>query len=159
MDTLDTTMGVSAFDRLKAKRRRNAHNTTVDLPVTGYSGELVARYRLLDPLIEGKEIADRIDEQFKGEQEAQTFWALVDTLISACDGLYVKGDHGFEPLDPDGGGVCRYDERLADGLDLERGSARITLLSLFDDNKVAITHHALALQRWMADPEGFQGEA
>lgn len=149
----------SALERLRVKREESANNTTVDLPVTGYGGEMLVRYRLVDPLIEGKEIGARIDREFKDDGESAEFYAKVDTLLAACQGFYMRGPDGKEAIDPDGTGVCVYEPRLADGLGIEHECARDILLGVFNGNKVAVGMHAMRFLEWMGDPEGFRGEA
>lgn len=149
--------GASMMARLRAKRRDAASVTTVDLPLAGYGGELVARYRLLDPLIEGREIGDQVRREFPGADRdvEREFYGTCDTLIRACVGLFVKGPKGLEPL-VDEEGEMGYDHRLAAGLEIEAdGTARGVLIGAFLDNKVALLSHGLQYQAWMADPAGF----
>lgn len=149
----------SLIEQLREKRRAAAGNITVDLPIPGYRGSVVGRYRLVDPLVEGKEIGDRVRAQFDDDR-AREHYAFVDTLIAACQGLYLRTETGeLEPIDPDGQGPARYDARLADALGIQAGSSRDVLDALFNGNKVAIDTHALRLAQWMADPSRDPGEA
>ncbi len=142
----------SLMEQLRLKRAEAAARTTVDLPVPGYVGELLARYRLLDPLVEGRQIGDRVVKQFEHEEERQ-FYAFADTLIAACVGLFLRGPDGeLEPLLGSSGEPVGYDAELAKGLGLEAQTAREVLLAVFADNKVAVTEQAVRLNRWMADP-------
>lgn len=148
----------SLMDGLRAQRAEAAKHTTIDLPIPGYDS-LVARYRLIDPLVESKEIGARVTKQYPGKPQEQTFWALVDTLIEACEGLYVRRDDGkVDPLDPDDAGdPVRYDVRLAAGLGIDPGDpaeARTILLGVFNGNKLAVNAHAVTLAEWMIDPAG-----
>lgn len=160
--TEDTPAPATGMDMLRAKRAEAAKRTTIDLRVPGYDGLLVARYRLLDPLIEGREIGDRVTAQFKGDETSQIHYMHVDTLIRACEGLYLRGDNGtLEPIDPEGTGEpVKYDHRLATGLGFDvdpAQPARSALLAAFNGNKVAINIHAGQLQQWMGDPTGDHG--
>lgn len=144
----------SILASLREKRAKAATNKTVDIAIPGYRGDLVARYHLLDPLVEGKVIGERMKREFPDDEDKMTYYALVDTLIAACDGLYLRNTEGvLEAIDPEGDGdACCYDSRLAAGLGIESDSARKTLLAVFNGNKVAVTQHSMRLQQWMADP-------
>jgi hypothetical protein len=147
----------SLMDRLRGKLAQAREETTVDLDIPGYDGELVARYRGLDPVKEGEKIARRVERQFKSEAQRGVY-TLVDALVTACEGIFVRNVDGeLEPLDPDGLGPCCYDERLAEflGIDISHGAntdgaARRCLLGVFAGNKVAIAVHGQRWQRWMA---------
>lgn len=162
-ESLDEDPVVSTgMDVLREKRAEAAKRQTIDLSVGGYDGALVARYRLLDPLKEGKEIGERVRRQFKGDEDAQLFYANADTLIEACVGLYLRDDNGeLEPIDPEGlGEPVKYDHRLAAGLGIDvddKQPARSVLLGIFNGNKVALNVHALQFTRWMGDPTGDHG--
>lgn len=172
MTTVETeapTAAMSGMDRIRQARADAAKITTVDLPIPGYGGQLVARYRLLDPLVEGQKIVARVKQQFKTDAQ-QAFYGLVDTLVEACEGLYEPTDDGtLQPLalDPTGEPIS-YGKQLADGLGINGGDpfeVRNVVIGLFtagnpNGNKIAVTAHALQLQEWMSDPAGFSpGEA
>jgi hypothetical protein len=148
--------GESILDRLREKRRQEAGRSTIDLPISGWGGDVIARYRLLDPLVEGRDIAERVRAQYREDQAAQEFYALIDTLIAACDGLYARDTDGeVKPLSLNGGGPATYTVELAAALGVEEAAtARDVVIGLFKGNKVAARAHALRLQMWMADPEG-----
>lgn len=140
------------MERLRRKRAEAASHTTVDLAVPGYKGDIVARYRLIDLLVEGKEIQDRMQRQFEKDDDRMHF-GMIDTLIAACTGLYFRNDDGqLEPIDPDGDGPALYDHRLAAAFGYEAESARDSLVKLFNGNNLAIRAHALRLSEWFADP-------
>lgn len=149
----------SPLERLRARREQLAREKTTDIDVAGYGGELVARYHLLDPLADGKEIGDRVSAQYPKQPEEQRYYALVDSLIRACDGLYLRNEDGtVEAIDPEGQGVVTYsDPRLGAGLGFEATTARETVLELFGGNRNAVIAHALQLQRWFADTTGELG--
>lgn len=147
----------SIMGRLRQKRQQLAAQKTVDLPVAGYGGELVVRYQLLDPLVEGKEVGDRVAQQFKGpEHDAdRVYYMLVDSLIAACVGFYIKDAGDLVELDPEQLGAMTWsDDRLGDFLGFQAGSARDAVLQVFAGNRIAVTRHAAALQRWMGDTSG-----
>ena len=140
------------MEQLRRKRAEAASHTTVDLAVPGYKGDIVARYQLIDVLVEGKEIQERLQRQFEKDDDRMHF-GMIDTLIAACTGLYFRNDEGqLEPIDPDGQGPAQYDHRLAAAFGYEAESARDALVKLFNGNNLAIRAHALRLSEWMADP-------
>lgn len=142
----------SLIEQLRRKRAEAASHTTVDLAVPGYKGDIVARYRLIDLLVEGKEIQDRMQRQFEKDDDRMQF-GMIDTLIAACIGIYFRNEEGqLEPVDPDGNGPALYDDRLAVAFGYEAESARDSLVKLFNGNNLAIRAHALRLSEWMADP-------
>lgn len=152
-DELVTEVGSSLLEQLREKRRAAAAAKTIDLPIPGYDGDLIARYRLLDVLVDGKQLGEKIRREFTSQTE-RTFYGALDTLITACEGLYIRNQASgeLEPLDPDGQGPVCYDHRLAEGLELEASTARETLKALFNGEEVRILTHADQLGRWMADP-------
>lgn len=149
----------SLMERMREKHRVALANKHHDMPIPQFGGELVCRYKLLDPLTDGKEITDRIIGQFKDDETALSYYGLVDLLIEACIGFYVRGDDGnLVLLDPDEQGPITYnDPRLAAFLGIDAGdppSARNVLLGVFADNKVAARAQGQQLNEWMADPAG-----
>lgn len=146
----DTVMG-----QLRGKRQRLAAEQTVDLPVAGYGGELVVRYRLLDPLTEGKAIGDRVLAQFK-EQDERVYHALVDSLIAGCIAIFAKVGTELVPLAGEAT-VTTFEDTtaLAELLAFdEPAGARKTVEEVFGGNRNAVIAHGLKLQNWMADPAG-----
>jgi hypothetical protein len=146
----------SLLDSLRAKRERLAASKTTDIPIPGYGGELVVRYRLCDPLVEGKQIGDRLLEQFKGaDQESERmYFMFVDTLIAACDGIFVKVGDELVSLDEEGDTIDYGDPRLGEFLGFTADTARDAVLAVFGDNKIAVTQHGRQLQLWMGDTTG-----
>lgn len=144
----------SIMEQLREKRRAAAAITTIDLAIPGYDGQLVARYRLIDPLTDGKEIADRVQRQFKEDHE-RLFYSFVDTLVVACDAmLFRDADGKLAVIDPDDLGAMTYDERLASFLGIESTDARSALLGVFGGNRTAVMAHHTTFMRWMEDPAG-----
>ena len=155
-------------EQLRAQRQEALEDNTHDFPIPGYSNPiLLARYRI----IEGKEssrIMDKVRRQTKKEYD-RNLWMTMDTIIAACEGLYIRDPDADEdeeprPLDPDGNGTARYDERLAAFLGFEAHSAREALLGVFANNETALMMHGARLSRWMggiemsADEEFLLGE-
>lgn len=147
----------SIMGRLRQKRQQLAAQKTIDLPVAGYGGELVVRYQLLDPLVEGKQIGDRVAQQFKGKDHDsdRVYYALVDSLIAACEGFYIRDGGDLVALDPEQLGAMTWsDDRLGDFLGFQAGNARDAVLQVFAGNRIAVTRHAAELQKWMGDTSG-----
>lgn len=159
--TDDTTTkeaaGRSILDQVKARRSSQAAETTVELPISGWGGTVVARYRLLDPLNELQDILDRCRRAFPGNQEAQGFWGGVDVMIAACEGLYAvdETDGDLKPLSLNGSGEpATYTVDLAAALGETADSAREVVVGLFKGNKMAVGAHSGKLIQRMMDPEG-----
>lgn len=150
--------GGSMLDRVRA-RRQEANDQTIDMVIPGWGDlELTARYRLLDPLVEGKAIGRAVRKKYKDEEE-QMFWARINTLIEACEGIYGRNENGdLVPVSVNGSGEpARYGTALGEALGIEAADARDVVIGLFRDNKVAANTHGIRLQAWMADPEGEMG--
>lgn len=152
-----TQTGSSPLDRMRAKRARRAAQTTRDFEVPGFDGELVVRYRILDPLTDGKEIGQRIQQQFgEADQEAEAIhFAQIDTLLAACVGFYAKEPDGQVPLGrlldtPQEMAPTYADPELAEALGFEADSARDAVVAVFGGNRIAVNAHAVAVQTWMA---------
>lgn len=154
----DTVIG-----RLRAKREALAREQTIDMPIPGYGGELVCRYRLLDPLTEGKEIGQRLQTQFpKKEQETELLhFVNVDTIVAACVGFFIKhpGSGDLHPLGDSADGMAGLaptyeDTQLAELLGFEAETARQAVVAVFGGNRAAVNVHAMRLQSWMSDTSG-----
>lgn len=139
--------------RLLAKRRKAVAAVTKDLDVWGYGGELVARYRLLDPLVEGKEITDKVTRNYTNPTD-QGFYGILDTLIAACVGLYYRDPETgvLTLIDEDGLGPMGYDQRAAEYFGFPTDSARDTVIKIFNGYKTSILAHVRELNEWMEHP-------
>lgn len=156
IDETQQTTGL-VLEAIREKRRKLADEHTTDLPVAGYGGELVVRYKLLDPLVEGKQIGDRISAQFKGDDAGRMYYSFVDTLIVACVGVYAKVGDRLVPINGDDQFAPTYEDTddLAELLGFEpQATARETVYQVFGCNRVALEMHAQQLTAWMADPAG-----
>jgi hypothetical protein len=148
--------GGSLMHRIRRKRADLAALRTTDIPIAGYGGDLVARYRLLDPLVEGKEIVKRTSEQFAKEPAEQTYYGIVDSMLEACVGLYARSHGELIPLDDENGyGAMTYsDARLGEFLDFTAENGRDAVVEVFAGNRNAVIAHGMLLQKWFADPSG-----
>lgn len=146
----------SLMGRLRARREEQAANKTIDLPIPGYGGELVCRYRLLDPLTDGKEIGRNVRKQFPKDEEDRLYYSNLDTIVKACDSFHVRLESGdLVLLDPDNEGPMDYgDQRLHAFLGFAAESAREAVEQVFAGNRVAVNVHAQQLQLWMGDTSG-----
>jgi hypothetical protein len=158
-----TVVTESALERIRQRRKAAAETTTTDMPIPGFGGELVARYRIIDPLVEGKEIGQRIAQQFPKQDQLSeaTHYANVDMLIAACVGFYVKHPATgqlapFGDTSPDHAGLAPTyeDEALAELMGFEASSARECVVGVFGGHRAAVNVHAQLLQAWMANPTG-----
>lgn len=147
------------LEQLAAKREVVARNKETFVPVPGYDREpplLLMRYRLL----EGPEInriGDKIKREVRGAWDRQLMVA-VDTLIAACQGVYVdlEGDGKPKPLTLGGEPILGFNEELAkalkfDGELSDPPTARSVVFGLFAKNDVALSKHAFMLSSWMSD--------
>lgn len=162
MSTLENSAKTGlVLDAIRAKRRKLADEQTHDMPVPGYGGELVVRYRLLDPLVEGKDIGDRVQSQFSGagQESERVYFGLVDGLIAACVAIYAKVDGELVPLAGEGSLTTFEDtDDLAELLGFTpKPTTRETVAEVFGGNKIAVSGHGIALQRWMGDTSGELG--
>jgi hypothetical protein len=154
-------------DAIRAKRKEISENRETYLSVPGYEEiGLVVRYHLLDAK-ELNGIGDRVKKQTRDRVDRGMF-AAADTLIAACDGLYIdKGNGEFVAFDPDKRGTpLRYERELAEfiGADETVTRARQVVFELFGYNDAALANHCAKLQRWFTNTtrdadEEFLGEA
>lgn len=155
-DGLEPTQEDSVADRLRKARQSVAEQTTKDLDIPGYNGELFCKYRLLDSR-DLKSISDHVTSTIR-DREEQILAAGCDTLIRACDEFWVR-DKGKEiPVrelfDPPREFPVRYDMQLAEILGYddklpEPPTARSVCLGLFGDNEIALAAHNTDLSRWI----------
>lgn len=145
---------VSLFDGLREKHREIAARKTIDIPIPGYDGDLVARYRVLDVTSEMSGIAKRVAREFTNTMEAQ-LWATVDGMIVACEGIFASDKGGnLHPLSEATGSdtPVKYDMQLAQFMGFTGvGSAREVVMELFGHNEVAMLDHGSQLSRWMSN--------
>lgn len=150
----------SLFDQLAAKREEITANREVLLPLPGYDRTppfLYVKYRLLDTREVGQ-LATKVNTQFRDRFERALFMA-VDTLITACVGLYYSengkeqdalpltiGERPVTGFTAELASALQFDDKLADA-----NSPRNVVLGLFGQNDVALQSHVFLLNRWMGD--------
>ena len=148
----------SLLDQLAERRQAVADTKDTFIEIAGYDKEppiLLAHYRL----VEGPElakIADKVRTEFRGRWD-RNLYAAIDTMIVACDGIYIdKGDGKPVPLTLNGDPITGYNNALAEGLryvdKLRQGfTHRDVVLGLFGGNELAIAEHNARLNRWFGD--------
>jgi hypothetical protein len=148
---------MSIMGRLRAQRAEIASRSTTTFPIPGWKDpELVPEFRLLTP-DEIKAISVRVRRQFS-EPYDQLVYAALDQAITACVRIcYREGDSlELKELELDRHGPMRFDQRLADLLELDTDTARGTLLGLFPSkdggvNLTAAFGYCQRLGEWMGD--------
>ena len=136
----------SIRDQIRAERDELKTETTLDLVVPGY--EMIGvRYRGI-PSRELDQFAKRLSKSKEGMR------AAADVLIHCCDSILVRmsTDDELEPLEDDQGDCLKFDQRLADFLDIKADTARDIVTQLFSPDGVqtlAAFEHANAVMEWM----------
>lgn len=137
---------MNEFERLKKRREAIAKPRFTTIPIPGYGGYLLAKYRVV-PWEAVSKIAQRAE---KAEDDPRTMLnSQIDLMVISCEGLYTrngKGEH--EALLDDAGQIVRYDKRLADNMGFEAGSAREVVIGLFIEEFMISVHHTKLLE-WM----------
>jgi hypothetical protein len=151
----------SPLDRLRSRYRELQGPQHKDLDVPGYQGDLVARYKLIDPDVakaRGRQLA-------KIPAEERLLIGAIDQLIEACDSIWVRNDDGdLEPLDPSSEIPVRYDQRLAEILGIEGSPSkpRQVVQGVFTVegqlNRPALISHAEEVGLWMQDVDSHTQE-
>ncbi len=147
----------SLMDSIRAKHQGIVDSKETTIPLPGYDGLLVAKYRLLNVKGELGAIGRKVEKAYKTVAE-QGLYGTIDTMIMACiEILTTKEDGTLVPLSEFFGEdvPIRYDARLADfvGLlqDVENKTARQVVFAVFGDNEPMILEHGRKLSGWMRD--------
>jgi hypothetical protein len=155
---LDDESPQNPMEALRARRQEVAERREVLIPIIGYEDlNLKAKYRLLDRS-ETTAIAERVRKSMKGKVKSQSdfmFYVLMDTIIAACEGLFL-GDtlETAKPLMSEDGEheVNTYAEfatNLNNGDPLP--SHRAAVRYVFGENDFAVGQHGLLLNRWLGN--------
>lgn len=161
----------SIMGKLRQQHQDMKQSKTLDLPIPGYDGMLVAKYRLLH-IKELEIIGERVQREVTGTGERVTL-SSIDAIATACLGLYYNRDGELvglnDSIGPDEAAI-RFDDRLIaflkldisdegiarimpDGMSgIERlGPARRTVLAVWGGNDIAIIDHSRAIGQWSSD--------
>ena len=147
------------LDQLRLAREEIAQSKETFIKVPGYAEKglpLYIKYRLL----EGEELA----KIGKRAQNTKDRWrrnvdAATDTLIVACEGLYLDlanegNEDEYTQLTIDGEPVLGFSVAVATRLGIqisEQSPARSVVMGLFGGNELAVLQHSMLLQRWMGN--------
>lgn len=151
-------VGSSIADRLRSQRDKAAKETTYDIDIPDYGGELFCRYRLLSG-DENEAIIAKVRQEARNRNDQGRLMAL-DNLIEACEEFYLREKGTVTPLREhstytgDKQVPVRYDANLAEYLRFDKElpdppTARSVVLALFVGNELAVTAHAALLGNWM----------
>lgn len=133
--------------RLRAMREVALADRTLDLPVPGYHGELVARFGPL-PEVDWRRFVKQANTD-----TSETVDAERDLLIKACREILVRHDDGtLGPIGSPDEPPVRFDERLGPLLGYEATTAREALLGLVGapQAQAAVSTMAGALVTWLS---------
>lgn len=151
----------SVMNRLRKRRAELRADHHLDAAIPGYDGELVARYRPLE-WATFRAMAKKVE---LSKSDRAELLAHADTLIKACDSIWIKDPDdprsdpktGLRPVDEDPESPpVKYDDRLADYLgfainnEAKTGPARQVLFGTFN-NDLAVTAHYNEVTDWMND--------
>lgn len=155
--------GSSLLSGLRAKRAAISEERKLELPIPGYGGELVARYKW----IEFEEINKLVKKAEKRSQDPLVDVKLAaDVLVRMCEEVLIEVDGKLVPLGEavrefDGETIDYTDPRLAEAVGVagdlpERPTARESLIAIFG-NKFALVQHSNEVTEWAreSEPEGF----
>ena len=161
---------VSLADELEADRKRlSEERTPLDLPLPGYGGKLVARYRVLDGS-ELKELATVQRQMALQRDKRAEIKSMCDTLSRACVGIFTPRGEDLAPLEDAGmaelEGIenpIRFDENLGKAVRYDapagvRFSVRTFIQALFVED-VALIGHFQEVDAWMTSARAEDGEA
>lgn len=142
------------MEQLRAQRQELADAKETFLTINGYEQfGLTVKYRLLDR-VEVEKIAKRVRKITRDRSDFNML-ILIDTIINATDGFYVRemGVTDPQPLTngDDGPQIVTWDElaRFLGASDEQAGTARNGLYFIFGNNEWMIGQQGISLQRWM----------
>lgn len=123
----DRTSARTALERIRAKHASGRkQNSTVDLDVPGFDGDVKVRYRV-PPWEESRRI------EMAGAKDPSDYAELrvmMDEMIHSCDSILVNTAEGMVPL-TENGVLIRFDPRLAEAFGIAHDEARDIVLGLF----------------------------
>lgn len=146
----DVTPG-SLMDRLRSRAREVARERTLDLPVPGWRGELVLRFRPLDVGQLERFVEARSAGRASGVSEA------IDALATCCVGVLARDGDTLVPLADPAGPVLiehRLGVLLGQPVPPEATlTVREVVLGLFGGNAFALGAYVDRMVEWMGDPD------
>jgi hypothetical protein len=137
---------MNEFERLKKRREAIAKPRFTTIPIPGYGGYLLAKYKVV-PWEAVSKIAQRAE---RADDDPRTILnSQIDMMVIACEGLYTQNGPGQpEALMDDTGQIMKYDKRLSDSMGFEATSAREVVVGLFVEEFMISVHHTKLLE-WM----------
>lgn len=130
--------GRSLAQRIKARHERRSRH--LDLPLPEYDGDVVVRYRRIDP----KTL--RQAAKAKGPRAGNA-----RLLVAACHEVLLRDDEGrLHPASEEDGldAPVRFDGRLADMFEMQGATDPIDICIRMYADDVALAAHAKALYDW-----------
>lgn len=149
-DPVDETAGsaLSIMDQVREQReelKEEEHHLDLDIP--GYNGLLVARYIPVRFQVIEK-LAKAAQKDRSGV--SKNVLASTDTLIEACQEIFLRVDGELQPI-PTGSGVpVTFEKRLAEALGFEATTAREVVAGVFA-NEFGVIDHNVRYSKWLRD--------
>jgi hypothetical protein len=147
------TQGMSPLDELRAEfaARRNGAPRRLYKRLPGGPGILVAEYKVIN----NEMVEETFESDVKLDQDADLLIrALVDIHVAAPK-HELADERGLVQFSKwaqqDSGGPLGFDQRLAEAIGIEPGSAREICLALFDGNEIALGAQSAVVSAWMVD--------
>lgn len=146
----DTVPG-SLVDRLRSRAREVGRERSLDLPVPGWHGELVLRFRPLDVGQLERFVEARRTGRASGVSEA------IDALATCCVAVLGRDGGRLERL-ADAAGPVLIEHRLGVLLGMPIPpeatlTVREVVLGLFGGNAFALGSYVDRMVEWMSDPD------
>jgi hypothetical protein len=140
----------SLLDRLRTHANEVQRTRTLDLPVPGFGGDLLLRFKPLD--------VGQLERFVESRSQGRTGQISegIDAMCTCCIGVYAR-DAGKLIQLTDADGPVRIEHRLAVMLGMEIPidstlTAREVSIRLFGNNAFALGTFVDELATWMADP-------
>lgn len=141
----------SLLDRLRSRAADVQRARTHDMPVPGFHGELILRFKPLD--------VGQVERFVESRTQGRTGQISegIDVMCTACVGVYARdGDAVIQLADADG--PVRIEHRLGVllGMVIPVGvqlTAREVTLQLFGNNAFSLGSFIDDLATWMSDPD------
>jgi hypothetical protein len=134
----------SIAQQFRQRQQARINSKRLFLPFPETAGEMVVRYRVLDP----QQVQRYVDIAQAGEASLTD---NADLIVDACDGIFIKDPATGELVEQadEFGGVDFG--RLAPLLGSSAKSTRELIAELVAGNVFAVGHHAAKVLEWMED--------